>query len=293
MKRLASALAVIAAAVLATAAPAVLATAAPGARPSSPPPAYFFLQLTDPQFGMYTDNADFAQETANLEFAIATANRLRPAFVIATGDLVNKAGDPAQIAEYRRIAAKLDPSIPLHNVAGNHDLGNVPTPETVAAYEREFGPDHYVFTTPALTGIVLDSSLIHSPEGAPDLAAAQLAWLKAELEKASRDRSKPIIVFQHHSWFLTEGNEPDQYFNIPRERRGVYLGLFHQFGVKWLFAGHYHRNAEGHDGDIQMITTGPVGKPLGGAKSGFRIVSVGETISHKYYELGDLPNRIE
>ena len=271
----------------------LLATAAPRARPSAPPPAFFFLQLTDPQFGMYTDNADFAQETANFEFAIAAANRLRPAFVIVTGDLVNKAGDAAQVAESRRIAARLDPSITLHNVPGNHDVGNVPTPESIAAYERQFGPDHYVFTTPALTGIVLDSTLIHSPQGAPALAAAQMNWLKTHLEEASRDKTKPVIVFQHHSWFLTEGNEPDQYFNIPRERRSAYLALFHQFGVKWLFAGHYHRNAEGHDGEIRMITTGPVGKPLGGARSGLRIVTVGEIISHAYYEFGDLPNRIE
>ncbi len=285
MKRLSSALVLIAL--------ALVAASGPRTRAAAPPPVYFFQQITDPQFGMYTENAGFAQETANLEFAVATANRLRPAFVIATGDLVNKPGDAAQIAEYRRLMARLDPSIPLHNVAGNHDIGNVPTPESIAAWEREFGPDHYVFTTPALTGIVLDSSLIHSPAGAPALAAAQLRWLETELGKAARDTSKPIIVFQHHSFFLTEGNEPDQYFNIPRERRSIYLGLFHTFGVKWVFAGHYHRNAEGHDGDIRMITTGPVGKPLGGAKSGVRIVTVGETISHKYYEFGDLPNRVE
>src|SRR5512147_500825 len=130
---------------------------------------FFFLQFSDTQFGMFTADKDFAQETANFELAIATANRLRPAFVIVTGDLVNKAGDAAQVAEYRRIAAKLDPSITLHNVPGNHDVGNVPTPESIAAYEHQFGPDHYVFNTPALTGIVLDSTLIHSPQGAPAL----------------------------------------------------------------------------------------------------------------------------
>jgi 3',5'-cyclic AMP phosphodiesterase CpdA len=271
---------------------ALLVVAAPAARTSGASP-YFFLQLTDPQFGMFTGNADFAQETANFEFAIATANRLRPAFVIVTGDLVNTPGDPAQIAEYRRIAAKLDRAIPLHNVAGNHDVGNVPTPESIATYERAFGPDHYVFTTPVLTGIVLDSSLIHSPQGAPDLAAKQLAWLRTALETASRDTARRVVVFQHHSWFIKEAGEPDEYFNIPRERRSVYLALFHQFGVKHLFAGHYHRNATGRDGEIEMVTSGPVGKPLGGAKSGLRVVTVGETITNQYYEFGDLLNRVE
>ena len=40
-------------------------------------------------------------------------------------------------------------------------------------------------------------------------------------------------------------------------------------------AGHYHRNAEGRAGAMEMITTGPVGKPLGnGSQSGMRVVIV-------------------
>src|SRR5262245_24049984 len=97
---------------------------------------FFFMQISDPQFGMYAENRNFAQETANLEFAIATANRLRPAFVVVCGDLVNKAGDKEQIAEYLRITQKLDKSIPLHSVAGNHDVGNSPSPESLAAYRK-------------------------------------------------------------------------------------------------------------------------------------------------------------
>src|SRR5215831_2720336 len=69
---------------------------------------FFFIQLSDPQFGMFTENADFVQETANFEFAVATVNRLRPAFVVVTGDLVNKTGDAAQIAELKRILAEVD-----------------------------------------------------------------------------------------------------------------------------------------------------------------------------------------
>src|SRR5260370_41312442 len=54
---------------------------------------FFFVQMADPQFGMYTGNVGFAQETANLELAIATANRLHPAFVGLSDDLVNKTQD--------------------------------------------------------------------------------------------------------------------------------------------------------------------------------------------------------
>jgi hypothetical protein len=50
------------------------------------------IQMSDPQFSIYTKNADFAHETANLEFAISAANRLMPAFVVITGDLINNCG---------------------------------------------------------------------------------------------------------------------------------------------------------------------------------------------------------
>src|SRR5262245_26143630 len=100
---------------------------------------FFFIQLSDPQLGMFTDNRDFAQDAANFEFAVTAVNRLRPAFVIVTGDLVNKPGDAAQIAEYRRIVAKIDSSIPVYNIAGNHDVENAPTPASLAAYEKIFG----------------------------------------------------------------------------------------------------------------------------------------------------------
>src|SRR5690242_16544170 len=86
-----------------------------------------FIQMSDPQFGMYSDNKNFVQETANFEFAVATANRLKPAFVVITGDLINKPGDAAQAAEYKRIGGKLDPAIRLFSVPGNHDVGNQPT----------------------------------------------------------------------------------------------------------------------------------------------------------------------
>src|SRR5262245_61957497 len=149
-----------------------------GAQSRSPASApFFFLQMSDPQFGMFTSDKDFAQETVNFEMAIATANRLKPAFVLVTGDLVNKAGDAAQIAEYRRIAGRLDSSIRLYQVAGNHDVENAPTPESVAAYTKLFGPDHYTFSHQGLVGIVLNSTLIHTPNKVPDLLAAQDRWL--------------------------------------------------------------------------------------------------------------------
>lgn len=252
----------------------------------------YFIQMTDPQFGMYSSDHDFAHETANFEFAIANANRLKPAFVVVCGDLVNKPADPAQTAEYLRIAGKLDKSIKLYNVPGNHDVRNEPTPASLSAYREKFGPDYYTFRFPDFEGFVLDSSLIQHPDGAPEEAARQEKWLEGELAKAAAENIRWRVVFQHVPFFLEKADEPSQYFNIPKETRARYIALLQKYGVAAVFAGHYHRNASGQAGSLRMITNGPVGMPLDEPQfSGIRIVKVTESaLEDKYYSLGNIPN---
>jgi predicted phosphodiesterase len=261
----------------------VLAAALPGS-------AQTFIQMSDTQFGMFTKDADFVHETANFEFAVAAANRIKPAFVVVTGDLTNKAGDAAQIAEFHRIVKKLDPKVKLFAVAGNHDVGNEPTAASLALYRKNYGPDYYSFRVGEITGIVLNSNLERGAQNVPEEAAKMEAWFKDELAKAKTSGAKHILVFQHISLFLKEAGEPDEYFNIPPEVRRRYLKLMHEYGVEAVFAGHYHRNEFGRDGSLEMVTTGPVGMPLGGAKSGLRVVTVDEKgVTHKFHDFGDLP----
>jgi serine/threonine-protein phosphatase CPPED1 len=254
---------------------------------------YFFIQLSDPQFGFFNNDIDFPQETANFEFAVANVNRLKPDFVIITGDLINKPFDRAQMAEYDRIRRTLSPTIPVYEMPGNHDIENAPTPETVAAYRTKYGPDRYVFRHKTLLGIVLNSTVIHTPDRAPTELAAQDTWLRAELVKAKASDAKHIVVFQHHPWFLATADEPDTYFNLPRVRRDPLLALFRSAGVKTLVSGHYHQNAVATDGGFEAITTGAVGRPLGQSRSGFRAFVVTDAaITHRYLEFGEIPTSV-
>lgn len=260
------------------------------AAPASQDEPFFFIQMADPQFGMFSENTGFAEETALYERAIAIANRLHPAFVVVCGDLVNQPGNAAQEAELLRISSQLDETIPLHLVAGNHDVRNAPRPATLQHYRETIGDDRYVFRQGRTVGIVLDSSVISQPEFVPDEYADQLAWLKRQLAEARASNPAHILVFQHHSYFLERRDEPDQYFNIPAVRRLVFLDLLKAAGVEAVFAGHYHRNAYGRDEGLEMITNGPVGKPLGDDPSGLRIVKVyPDRIEHAYYGLGEAP----
>ncbi len=203
---------------------------------------FFFIQASDPQFGLFANDRDFRQETANWEFVIANVDRIHPAFLIVTGDLTNKPGDADQIAEYKRINARLDTHVHLHSVPGNHDVGNDPTPALLTAYRKNYGPDYYSFREGPIYGIVLNSSLMKSPAAVADEATKQEAWLKEELAKARATGAMPV-VFQHIPFFLEQPDEPDQYFNIPLTTRRRVLDLLHAGGVHYVFAGHYHRNS--------------------------------------------------
>jgi serine/threonine-protein phosphatase CPPED1 len=248
------------------------------------------VQLTDPQFGMFTSDKAFDHETANFEFAVAAVNRIKPAFVMVTGDLVNKAGDSAQIAEYKRVAAKIDPAIKMYVLPGNHDEGNTVSAESLARYREQFGPSYYTFRLGDVAVFALDSNIMKNEGAVPAEAAKMESWFKAELAKARAGGAKQFLVFQHHPLFLATAGEPDVYDNVPREVRERYLKLLHEYGVRLLLCGHTHRNVTALDGELEVTANSSVGKPSNGGKSGLRVITVTPAgISHKYFDFGDLP----
>jgi serine/threonine-protein phosphatase CPPED1 len=257
---------------------------------------FFFIQGSDPQFGFCAGRErlgeGFAQDTANFEFVIATVNRLRPAFLIVTGDLVNRAGDPAQTAEYFRVTGKLDPSIRLYNVAGNHDVLNEPTPASLAAYRKQFGPDYYTFRAGGMAAFVVNTPIIAHPKNVPDELARQEAWLRGELAKARQDGIRELVVFQHHLLFINSPEETDGYYTLPLEPRRKYLELFKEYGVSHVFSGHYHRNASAGYGPMKLLTTTSI--TCADAPSGIRVITVKSTgIESQVYDFGGLPARID
>lgn len=255
---------------------------------------WFFAVLSDPQFGMFAKDQNFAQETANFQFAIANLNRLHPRFVVICGDLVNRTGDSLEIAEYKPILQKLDPSIPVYSVAGNHDIGNIPTQATLDGFHNAIGPDYYTFTQNGILGIVLNSNLIRSPQGDPIAARQQEQWLEKTLASAKSNQDKQVVVFQHIPYFIHTPDESEEYFNIPQPARSRYLNLFKQAGVKYVFAGHTHKSAISVDGQLTEIITGAIGVPLGGSTSGFRIVRVaGTRFDSTWLCFGGIPNQID
>ena len=256
-------------------------------------PPFYFALITDTQMGMHASDNNFEQETVNYEFAVGTINRLKPEFVIILGDLVNKDGDPAQVREFLRITRTIDPFIPVYYVAGNHDVGRVPTPESLAAYRKTFGRDYYSFREGPVYGIVLNSSLMVAPDGVKAEYEAQLSWLKQELAQAGASDASQTIVFQHHPYFLKETNEEDAYMNVPLERRSAMLELLHDNGIRYVFAGHVHSHSVAKDGALEMATVGPVAIPFGEYGSGIMLAAVtAQGVEYRYFDFGKIPNTL-
>lgn len=254
---------------------------------------FFFIVMSDPQFGMFSENKDCAKETELMERAMAHANRLRPAFVVFCGDLVNKAGDAGQIAAFKRAAAKLDKGIALHVVAGNHDLGNIPTEESIEKYRQDFGEDWYSFDASGSHFIVLNTTLMHQPGKAAEREARQMEWLREDLRTSAARGPRQTVLFVHHPLFVKKADEQPDYHNVPAERREELLKLCGQYGIRAAFAGHLHRCAEGKYEGLELFACGPLGKPLGKDPSGFCIVKVyGDRIERQYVGLGEVPEAV-
>ncbi len=279
---------------------------------------FFFIQLADPQFGMFAARSKLTDEGIEKELlkgckviptgpisgldkerqlfaqAIGEANRLRPAFVVVCGDMVHT-NSPSEWKELLEVAGTLDPSIPIHWVPGNHDIGGLSTKEamdSLYSYREMFEANYSAFQHQEASFIILDSTAICNKPPLPDEWDAQLAFVEKELAAAA-SRGGPTIVFSHHPAFLKSPDEPDDYWNMPLRYRVPLLQRLRTANVKAMFCGHWHRNNYTSYSDMEVVVSGPVGYPLAKDPSGYRIVKVNsENIEHEYYGFGAGPSSV-
>lgn len=276
--------------------PPAHAEKAPAARP------WFFMIASDPQLtGKEIDEKNWAA-------AIEHFNRLKPDLVVVCGDLTNgsnksedrikpanMARDDKLAAAYNRIVASLDKSIKLYNIAGNHDVGINPCPETISWFTKRFGKPWQAVEHKGSLLVMLESDLLRDGSAGPKLAAEQLAWLKTTLASAKAKPYAHRMVFQHHPLYLRSADEKDVYGNFPKPRRKELLSAYRDAGVEFVFAGHTHKNIHVKDGKMEMLTTTSAG--MGVSKKanphGVRIVKVyPDRIEQKFHAYEDLPEKV-
>jgi predicted phosphodiesterase len=207
------------------------------------PAPFSFMQLSDTHVGF--NGPPDPLGTKAFESAVATINGLknRPDLIIVTGDLTHDADSPDEHAKrfklFKEISGRIRGGAQIKVVPGEND----------AALDggdmfREFmGPTHYSFDHRGVHFVALDNV----SAGRPEVGAAQLAWMKADL--ARFPKTAPIIVFTHRplfdlkpewEWFTSDGddvmNALAPYENVTVLYGHIHRENFHQAGTTKMYA---------------------------------------------------------
>ncbi len=183
-------------------------------------------QLSDPHLRL-DDETTHRALSAAVERVLAL--RPLPSAVLLTGDIANS-GDPQEHALADALLAPLP--MPLHRVAGNHDL----LPE-----RTEFAVE-----AGGLRLIGCDTSVHGRDDGALDVDA-----LAARLDE---DRETPTIVAMHHAPFEIGLPWLDE-LGLPRADRDALATLLRRSPqVKRVVAGHVHRAIAATLGGVGVVT---------------------------------------
>lgn len=265
---------------------------------------FHFMQLADTQLGMetcFTGQNGWEKELELMRIAAAEVNRLRPAFAIVCGDLINEfpneeAGRTAnpelrkqQVSDFKKAFSLIDEDIPLVCCCGNHDIGDRPNSVTIRSYTENFGDDYFSFWCNGVKCVVVNSQLWKDDTDAKDEREAMDRWLDAELEEQTIPYR--TLIFSHVPPFIGRPDEDNEYFNLESGFRQELLARLVKKGVVAWFCGHFHRNAGGwyRDADgkgLEVVVTAAVGtnitnRPGGNilGKSGIGGHEIGEDVS--------------
>ena len=216
-----------------------------GASVLSQPQSFDLVQMCDPQIGF----VDYAAELARLRQAIRQINELQPDLVLICGDLVERPSRDS-FADFN--AAKAAFKVPCYCVAGNHDVGDAPTAESLRFYRQSIGKDYYCIEHKGCAIIVVNTQLWKS--SVPEESARHDAWFKATLA-AEAAKGRRLFVAGHIPLFSRTPEEPDGHDNLPRRKRLELLSLFERYGVQLMLAGHTHRTLVLQYQSTQIVTS--------------------------------------
>lgn len=204
---------------------------------------FTFVQIADPQLGFCEKGRDWQCTVDNLKATVARINALKPAFVIVTGDLIHNWKNAAQAAAYREQIGRIDASIPVFHLPGNHDMPNYAA-AAVAKYRAAFGYDRFAFAYNGSAFIGLNSNpMVCDSETARADARAQLEWFGQQLKRFRK--CNHIFVFSHHPLAMSPDSRVTHKSSYDEPFRSEYAALMKRYGVRARLRRPYpHRRAD-------------------------------------------------
>ena len=240
-----------------------------------------FAQMCDTQLGM----GGYEHDVRTFELAVEQINKLAPDLVFICGDLVSKADDKS-FADFNRIRAGF--KVPCYCAAGNHDVENEPTPESLRRYREKIGEDYFTVEHKGYIFVVANTQLWKAPVAGE--SEKHDAWFRAALVEA-KSKGSPVVVVTHYPLFVGKPDEKESYFNIAPEKRRELLALFEANGVVAMLAGHTHKLVVNEYKGIQLVNGETTSKNFDKRPMGFRMWSAaGGKLTHEFVKLeGEIP----
>jgi serine/threonine-protein phosphatase CPPED1 len=227
--------------------------------PSSQSLLFSFAQMCDKQLGM----GGYEHDVKTFGLAVDQINKMKPDFVVICGDLVSKANDQSW-ADFNRIKAGF--KIPCHCAAGNHDVGNKPTAESLQRYPEKIGKDYYTFEHKGFTFVIANTQLWKVPlKGESE---KHDMWFKEILAEAKKKDSPVVVV--HYPLFVKTPGEKESYYNIPTAKRMELLKLCEENGVVAFMAGHTHKLVVNDYKGMQLVNGETTSRNFDKRPMGFR-----------------------
>ncbi|MGO8672484.1 MAG: metallophosphoesterase family protein [Capsulimonadaceae bacterium] len=182
---------------------------------------------------------------------VAEIVKLRPEFVLQSGDLVQDGHNPEEWAQFRQIEAPIrDAHIAYYPARGNHDVG--PYYHNVVTEPYDSGNAYYyAFTRHEARFIVLDSM---DPEEFAS-TSDQYLWAASEMEAAHR-AGRPFFVMFHEAPFSVGPHGPTP------DAQQMLHPLFVKYRPTAVFCGHDHLYYQTRRDGVLYLLTGGGGAPL-------------------------------
>lgn len=170
--------------------------------------------------------------------------KAKPDRIILTGDLVNQ-GDLEDHQKMAALLRKVNETVPVRVICGNHDLAMVTRDEFAALY-HEFGYDqayardpnslsYAELTESGVLLLMLDTNAVRPGASDGTLSASTLQWLR-ELAQQAQQAGWLILTFSHHNLLDHTVTAAE---DVVSDADAV-KSLFQQFGIKTHISGHRH-----------------------------------------------------
>jgi serine/threonine-protein phosphatase CPPED1 len=231
-----------------------------------------FVQMCDPQIGI----ADYADELSRLRDAVNQINELHPDLVLVCGDLVE---EPKQKSFADFLSATAGFKLPCYLAAGNHDVGNAPTIQSLEFYRKSVGKDYYAFEHKGCTFVIANTQLWKA--SVPGESEQHQAWFEQTLAAAAA-KGQRIFVAGHIPPFAATPDEPDGHDNLPQARRRQVLALCQRYGVRAFLAGHTHRTLVKEYHGMQVVTSETTSVNVDFHLYGFRVWHIDDTRPYRH-----------